>query len=596
VLLSRFWYVLLSVATGAAIFVLYLAAAVSNRSATRTMNDLLTGAVNAVGWYLKDDARNRETSLIPLALDPDIQAGLKAANEAPTIGELNRDVRDKARKAVKKFADQHSVNNSSEKDVGFDAVFAIDQHGRVLANIGFEQGASSKEFEMGGYGLVADALHGWVRDDAWVFNEKIYRVVGRPVEVESGTAPAGAVVAAKVMDDRYAQELSERTGAAVAFFAAGTRVATGAPSSFDKADLEVTPNDIQKIETDADYLEKGRTAPQKLREAPGWNVGAVFARLPGEAWDLRAGYVVANRHPIVRSPFDFQHLADEKDKGAVPTLFIVLGAAGAALLGLFFTLIEHTLPLHTFRRELTTLANRDNNVEVLKPATFRGVFKKFAGLVNDALDKIAAKGGVERGPADLKSVLGPLPAQPSMSAFAVPQGLGAGLGGGASVAMPAATGPKRAKRLPGRKGKDEEGVDSGEPTSGPTSGESDGPSSQRSSEQASLPKSSARSGSPAGAPASGPASTEEAPIESAAAVSAVGGEVDEETEWRQVFKDFLAMKKKLGEPVDKLTFEKFKGTLQRNKDALVQRHGCTRVSFQVYEKQGKTALKASPVK
>ena len=44
------------------------------------------------------------------------------------------------------------------------------------------------------------------------------------------------------------------------------------------------------------------------------------------------------------------------------------------------------------------------------------------------------------------------------------------------------------------------------------------------------------------------------------------------------------------------TFDKFKGTLQRNKDALVARHNCSRVKFTVYVKEGKAALKASPVK
>lgn len=586
-LLSRFWYVLLSVACAATVFLLYLASAVSNRNGTRTMNDLLTGASNSVGWYLKDDARTRETELIPLALDPDVRDGLKAAMEAESIGAINRDVRDKAVKAVKKFAQGHSTNNP-DKNVVYDSVWAIDVHGRVLANVGFESGTASKEFEMGGYALVADAIHGWIRDDAWVFNEKIYRVVGRPVEVEAGAAPLGAVVAAKVVDDRFAQDISERTGAAMAFFAGGTRVASGAPGSFDKADLEVTPSDIAKVEGDADYQEKGRTAPLTLRESLGWNVGAIFARMPGEAWDERAGYVVATRHPTVRSPFDFQHLADEKDKGSVPTLYIVLGALGAAVLGILFSIIEHTLPLRTFRKELTKLANRENATDVLKPASFRGVFKKFAALVNDALDKIAAKGGVERGVADLKSVLGPLPAQPQMSAFAVPTGLGGNLGGG-GVTAPV----KRPKRLPGRpssRGKDEEG-DGTAPTSGDTEA---AVSEMAPTSKPSLPRSASGSGpaSEAGLPSSigleEPGEGE--PYEAA------GPEVDEETEWRQVYKDFLTMKKKLGEPTEALTYEKFRGTLQRNKDALVARHGCSRVTFRVYEKQGKTALKASPAK
>jgi hypothetical protein len=71
---------------------------------------------------------------------------------------------------------------------------------------------------------------------------------------------------------------------------------------------------------------------------------------------------------------------------------------------------------------------------------------------------------------------------------------------------------------------------------------------------------------------------------------------DELTEWRAVYEEFRTVKQQCGEPVDTLTFEKFKATLQRNKDALVARHGCARVKFTVYVKDGKAALKASPVK
>ena len=71
---------------------------------------------------------------------------------------------------------------------------------------------------------------------------------------------------------------------------------------------------------------------------------------------------------------------------------------------------------------------------------------------------------------------------------------------------------------------------------------------------------------------------------------------DEEADWRKVYADFIAMKMKFGEPTDKLTFDKFRGTLQRNKDALVSRHNCTSVKFRVYEQQGRAAHKASPIK
>lgn len=69
--------------------------------------------------------------------------------------------------------------------------------------------------------------------------------------------------------------------------------------------------------------------------------------------------------------------------------------------------------------------------------------------------------------------------------------------------------------------------------------------------------------------------------------------MDEETEWKGVFEQFLALKEQCGEPTAGMTFEKFKTTLQRNKDALVQR-GATGVKFTVYVKEGKASLKATP--
>src|SRR5262249_37256772 len=72
--------------------------------------------------------------------------------------------------------------------------------------------------------------------------------------------------------------------------------------------------------------------------------------------------------------------------------------------------------------------------------------------------------------------------------------------------------------------------------------------------------------------------------------------LDELEDWRRVYDEFLGVKRQCGESRESLTFEKFKGTLQRNKDALVSRHNCTRVKFTVYVKDGKAALKASPVK
>jgi hypothetical protein len=73
-------------------------------------------------------------------------------------------------------------------------------------------------------------------------------------------------------------------------------------------------------------------------------------------------------------------------------------------------------------------------------------------------------------------------------------------------------------------------------------------------------------------------------------------EVDEETHWQQVFQDFLRTRASCGEGSEGLTYEKFRQKLEGNKAQLVSKYGCKTVRFQVYVKEGKAALKATPVK
>jgi hypothetical protein len=82
----------------------------------------------------------------------------------------------------------------------------------------------------------------------------------------------------------------------------------------------------------------------------------------------------------------------------------------------------------------------------------------------------------------------------------------------------------------------------------------------------------------------------------AAPAPAAAPEVDEETQWQQVFQDFLRTRASCGEPSEGLTYGKFRGKLEANKAQLVAKYGCRTVRFQVYVKDGKAALKATPVK
>ncbi len=90
------------------------------------------------------------------------------------------------------------------------------------------------------------------------------------------------------------------------------------------------------------------------------------------------------------------------------------------------------------------------------------------------------------------------------------------------------------------------------------------------------------------------ANTAAMPKMASVATAAAGNE--EERHFQEVFRDFVATREKCREPADGLTFDKFKAKLLKNKEQLVAKYQCKTVRFQVYVKDGKAALKATPVK
>jgi hypothetical protein len=75
-----------------------------------------------------------------------------------------------------------------------------------------------------------------------------------------------------------------------------------------------------------------------------------------------------------------------------------------------------------------------------------------------------------------------------------------------------------------------------------------------------------------------------------------GDAAEEDGHFRMVYEDFLTAKRQCGESLAGLTLEKFKEKLRDNKQALISKHNCRTVRFSVYIKDGKAALKATPVR
>jgi hypothetical protein len=598
-ILSRVWYVLLGIAVFVALYVVYVAVGQYERQAIHALKEGLASDSQTVEWALKIDARRRLDALLAGAVDPALQGALVAADAAKD-GKVPEKPKGDAKKAL------DTINQAIPADWRPDALFAVDRDGHVVGQVGFDQLlAGSEEFELGGYPAVNDALHGWLRDDVWLLGSKMYVVVARPVEYDVTQRPAGAIVGIKEINARFAADVAKRTRTNVAFYSGGKDVATGVGvEGFDAEKLDAVGADLPKVD-EKTYGDGGRSEVRMLTD----ELGAIYARLPGDVWSLGGGFAVARGKKPLGGPMGFLSGADDKDKANVPLGLLVAVALGAALIGLALTYLEYNLPL----KELKVQAERFKTgaVDGLQVARFRGAYRLAAQGINQGLEKAIEKsGGVTRKPADLESILGPTPAQPAMSAFSFPNA--ADPQAPAMSPFPPQVVPPAAPALAPRHSPTPAAGANGAfappappqrppPASNPRAAAPPPPRSPLSS-----PALDARPAPPppvAAPPPPPPPSGHMEEDEDATMVGSVPAEVmaqatgmSEGIEWRAVYDDFIRTKKQCSEPTDGLTFEKFSLTLKKNRDALIQRHACKRVKFSVYVKEGRASLKATPVK
>jgi hypothetical protein len=641
-ILSRVWYVLVGLAVAVAMYVCYVAVGQFDRQGTRSLKEGLASDSQTVEWALKIDARRRLDALLVGSVDATLQQALVAANGVKHAACANTNIfcpakiPDPTRASAKKALD--TINSAIPADYRDDAMFAVDRDGQVVAQLGYDNIVGNDEFDMGGYPAVNDALHGWLRDDVWLLGSKMYVVVARPVEYDAAQRPAGAIVGLKEVNERFVTDLAKRTRTAIAFYAAGQKVAGGVGAEgFDAEKLDAVSTDLAKI-NDKTYGDGGRSDVRMLTD----DEGAMYARLPGDVWSLGGGFAVARARTSLGGPMGFLSGADDKDKANVPWGLLVGIVVLASLLGIGFSVVEHTLPL----RELVTQAERfkAGAMDQLAVARFRGAYRLAAQNVNLGMERAIEKsGGVTRKPADLESIIGPMPAQPAMSAFSFPM---SGSDGAAQVPAAAphmpvpatapvpfhAAPPPSPPQAPPPPVRPATNVGPGPvPSPGaafvPPAPRAPPPAPSRPNVAPVQPPPAppppivakpATPPAPNAAPAARPAPPPPAPIlampppsdedDEATMVGHVPPEVlaqatgehrtpaEDAKEWTAVYEDFIRTKKQCGEPVEGLTFEKFSHTLKKNRDALVQRHGCRHVKFSVYVKEGRASLKATPVK
>jgi hypothetical protein len=669
-ILSRIWYVILAILLAAAYYIVSLAVGQYNRRNAAAMDETLKADSQVVSWAMQVDARRRLDVMLLAAVDAGVVKALKGANGK----DIPATSREEGAKALRTFNDKLPAEYKN------DVLFVADREGRLVAQIGYDAVVAYPEFELGGYAAVFDALHGFLRDDTWVLGGRIARVVTRPVEDDVTQSPLGAVIGLRWVDKTFAKEMGKRTRTNLAFFALGQSVASAATTEgFEEQSLEALGGDLKAVTEDKQFKESGRTDVRPLGTDD--KGGVLFVRLPGDGWELGAGFAVARQKVSIAGPLGFISGADDQDKRNVKLWIVAAVVFGASFFGILFSLLEHSFPMGEMKRQAEKL--KKGELDVLQLPRFRAGFRPIATDINQGIQRVVEKGGgAARKPADLESILGPVPAQPSMSAFSFPMGPGdpssppqqtgpniVGPPGfaaaasqtgqnnrfpGAPAAQPTPSRPGAGPGGPGGPGQ-QQGAPQGAP---PPVGSRPGPGTpglgvqqaftgnERTMAMAGAPAPQGQPQQPFGSPpaqgggmpppaAGGSHSATVAaspggqkmqmqpqtaafppnnvqptkPLRkdedeqtmvaqpSADLIAATGGHAaDPAAEWNQVYEEFLRTKRECNEPTDGLTFEKFQQTLKKNRDALMQRHGCKRVKFSVYVKEGRASLKATPVR
>jgi hypothetical protein len=484
------------------------------------------------------EARARIDALAPLAADGDVRDGLRGKK-------VN------GQDAPKGLKDRLRTLNQQLEEMRADLLIAVDDKGLIVAQEG--RRAAREGAGLGKVPLVERALHGFLGDDVWVYDNEVYRVAARPV-VDRGVY-VGALVHAQKLDSVLAQRLSERLGGAtVAFFYRDSVLASHTPSDVINAPTQAELAAPLKLALADPKLTRGeRTDPYEIQGRG----RATFSLVAGSASSANVGYALARPYTTLATPFAVFEQAKKDDVAALPK-----GALVGAFLALFLAAmgimyLERDRPIAIFRAQVEKLARGEG--DELDLAALSSAYRKIGETLHKALDVIVERSGGKRGVqrANLDEILGPTPENLTSSAFSF---------GGSHDEAASAAAMKAPAALPA-------------------------PHAMPAAQPVALP-----------APHAMPASAAKVPPPPLrAAPPALGGASpdngSEEGHYREVFAQYLETRTQCGESTQDLTFEKFCVTLRKNRDQILQsRSDAKGVRFSVYVKEGKAALKASPTK
>jgi hypothetical protein len=591
--LSKIWFILVGLLAGVALTAAFVAPRPADRRIEQLEGQRLDRAQYAAEQMLKTDAHRWIDYVAKLGRDMIIAEALDSATRS--LGEpriLHETVRNRLHTLVPDLA-----------GIGLESLTAVDDRGRVIARVG------ERESEYGdiilGAEIVADALRGYQSDDVWGAGGKLRRMAAAPVLSKTRDRIVGAVLVGAETGKRLAEVWKKNLGVDIAVLLRKQVLSSTVP----EAVLAQLPELID--------ARKGEIAEAKRSRALSVPVGdgrllAVAAPFTGEAAEQDAYYVLLGKTAPASNAWALLSSTAADDLRWSNFPWLGLGGTVIALLavGLLLQRFEVDVPLERLRQQLRRVASGDT--QKLDDRRFPGKFGGVARDVNAALERFThgpgARSEGSRSDTARKDIGAILDTDVGEShTFDVPAG--------GPLYPAAAPAPFATAGAPF--------ASAGSPAFGsslPFGSAAPPPAFAGSAAPARLP--SLAPAMPAGAPRI-PLPPPAPPVAPSVSLvpstddgdgDAFGAELNpettttqlapepsmdiptEEAHVREVFSEYLAARRQCGEPTAALTLERFKAKLDSNRQQLVAKYGCRTARFSVYIKDGKAAIKATPVR
>lgn len=611
-LFTKTWIVLLSLAAALALGMALVTPGPATRDLTQKVVENLDRAQHNAEMMLRLEARDWIDTAAKMARDKVLVEILSGASDR--TGDMNTH---KAKLQGRLLSLVSMLATEARPKL----VIALDVNGKQIYRMGLgEDSYTPGKDGLIGYPLVEEALRGGRRDDTWNINGKLFLMAATPVISRAKGRYVGALLLGEAINDAFARRFKLQLGGTeLALFLNGKTVG----STFGGGDVAGLPKLLADPKHKKALGEKGRTSTILVGEGAS-AFYTILTPIPGEAGVQDAFYALIKQPPVSRALPEVMARVTDGDLAMGLFPWPLLGGAllVALLVGLLLNIWEVSMPLKRLDKELARIKRGD--IIQLDLKGYGGRFNRLAAAINVALAKNAharpASGSftpaVEPLPTPSSAAVSPRKAEEakiedaSVPAVAAPLDKKGGF-------MPAGMDPEELateiQKLPPEMVNADpyDTVLDPRPTADLPGSKKQQPAYEDDATGASDQQSEVVvSASGATAPRDDKIDEEEAISKASTVMSSISqslaqadaraGDDEEKAELERyiesVYTDFVEMKTQCGEETAKLTLERFGAKLRRNRANLIKRFGCKTVKFQVYVKDGKAALKATPIK